>query len=56
METVPKNQQLLFDYTLSVIGGGKGGGEELSHKPCTSVMSINNKCTEATIYKLSTIQ
>jgi hypothetical protein len=30
MEAVPKNQQLLFGYTLSVIGGGKGE-EEIIH-------------------------
>jgi len=51
MEPVPKNQQLLFDYTLSVIGGG-----DHSHKHCTLVISINNKCKETTIHKLSTIQ
>jgi hypothetical protein len=55
MENVPKKQQLLFDYTLSVTGWRKGGGGDLSHKPCTSVTSINNKSTKATIHKLSTI-
>lgn len=56
MEAVPKKSATSLWLHSFSYWRGKGGGGDHSHKHCTSVISINNKCTETTIHKLSTIQ